>query len=117
MAERLVLSAVRPALAEGIAAESWGSVPGTCGRRMTLAEQAISVRSRKDLAEFILALAADLKTNREQWEHSDLSSFLAAMAAWVEDMNGYYENRGQDSSLQPIWGVITDMLMAARTYE
>jgi hypothetical protein len=84
---------------------------------MTLAEQARTVQTREDLVAFVLALSADLKANPEAWENADLASFLGAMAAWVQDMDGYYKNTGQNLSEQSIWKVVADMLMAARIYE
>ena len=46
-----------------------------------------------------------------------LASFLAAMSAWSEDMEGFYENSGEDLASLPPWRVLADILMAARVYE
>jgi len=84
---------------------------------MTLAERARAVRTREDLVAFVEALAADYGNNQATWTNTDLASFLAAMSAWSEDMEGFYENSGEDlASLSP-WRVLADILMAARVYE
>ena len=84
---------------------------------MTLAERAQAVQTREDLVAFIKALQADHGTNRNGWEIANLESFLSAMAAWTEDMEGFYSNMGQDISKMPPWKILADILMAARIYE
>jgi hypothetical protein len=84
---------------------------------MTLAERARAVRTREELVAFVEALAADYGTNRSTWTNTDLASFLAAMSAWSEDMEGFYENSGEDLASLPPWRVLADILMAARVYE
>jgi hypothetical protein len=84
---------------------------------MTLAERASRVRTRDDLAAFIAELKADLDANPEEWANADLGSFLEAMAAWMLDMEGYYENTGQVLRDLPAWKILADALMAARVYE
>jgi len=84
---------------------------------MTLSERARAVRTREDLVAFLEALSADYSTNKETWTNIDLASFLAAMSAWSEDMEGFYENGGEDLASLPPWRVLADILMAARLYE
>ena len=61
--------------------------------------------SREDLIAVVNALRSDLEHNPEAWENSDLSSFLEALARWVEDMDGYYQNMGQPVPSNP-WHLI-----------
>ena len=84
---------------------------------MTLAERARAVQTRDDLAAFVAELKADFDANRGNWTNVDLSSFLEAMAAWIQDMDGYYQNTGQKQSELPPWRIFADILMAARMYE
>jgi hypothetical protein len=65
----------------------------------------------------LVALNADLAAHPEGWANSDLKSFIEAMAAWAEDMVGFYSNAGEDLSKHSPWRVMVDMLMAARMYE
>jgi hypothetical protein len=56
-------------------------------------------------------------TNPQAWEHRDLGSFLEALAAWVEDMDGYYDSQKLGKPKDINWQFMTDALMAARIYE
>ncbi len=84
---------------------------------MNLTEQMNTVFSRQDFVSCVRALRDDLRENPDNWENSDLESFLNAMATWVEDMDGYYINRGQPVPQQPNWQVLMDILRAAKVYE
>jgi hypothetical protein len=54
---------------------------------------------------------------RETWVNHDLESFIAAFAAWTEDCDGYYENRGLTTPADPTWEMLADMFNGARIYE
>ena len=84
---------------------------------MTLAEHTNSIRSREDFVAFVKALRKDLHDNPATWENANLERFLEALAAWVEDMDGYYANRGKPVPQQPDWKAAAEMLMAAKMYE
>ncbi|MDX5631087.1 MULTISPECIES: hypothetical protein [unclassified Brenneria] len=76
-----------------------------------------SISSKDDLVKLISALARDFKENPDEWENKDLSSYLEAMASWIEDMDGYYENTNQALPKDTSWKVFADILMAAKVYE
>jgi hypothetical protein len=84
---------------------------------MTLDEQNNSIRSREDFVAFVKALNKDLHDNPSTWGNPSLGSFLEALAAWVEDMDGYYLNQKKPVPEQPEWKVVADMLLAAKIYE
>ena len=84
---------------------------------MTLAEQNNSIRSREDFVAFVKALSKDLQENPATWENASLERFLDSIAAWVEDMDGYYLSRQKPVPDQPDWKVVGDILMAAKMYE
>lgn len=84
---------------------------------MSLVEKLSKIQNRKDLSSFIVALREDLISNPDDWENPDLSSFLEAMAAWVSDMDGYYQNMGISFDERPSWRTIADILYASRIYE
>jgi hypothetical protein len=84
---------------------------------MTLAERAQAVQTREDLTAFVAELNADFDDNRGAWTNADLASFLEATAAWVQDMDSYYQNTGQRLADLPPWRIVADILMAARNYE
>lgn len=76
-----------------------------------------AVTDRESLAEFIQELARDLSSHPERWENADLSSYLHAMAAWVQDMDGYFANKGCSVPDMPSWALLADILAAAKVYE
>jgi len=84
---------------------------------MTLDERARAVRTREDLIAFLECLSADYAANGATWDNADLASFLVAMAAWAADMDGWYNNHGEELATVAPWRVLADILMAARVYE
>lgn len=75
------------------------------------------VESREEFCRFVRALAQDFKNCPEAWENNRLDSFLEALAAWTEDMDGYYLNRSENVPMTPDWKTLSEMLQAARVYE
>jgi hypothetical protein len=75
------------------------------------------ISSRADFVAFVHQLQQDWKENPSAWENRDLSSFLEGMAAWVDDMDGYFQNQGQEPPAQPTWKLLGTILLAARVYE
>jgi hypothetical protein len=75
------------------------------------------VHSRADLARFVRALAQDLKEGPEPWQNAELGPFLEAMSAWIDDMDGYYQNKGESVPIRPEWRTLAEILAAARVYE
>jgi hypothetical protein len=82
-----------------------------------LHERVGETQTREDLAALIEALRVDLATRPENWENATLESFLAALASWTEDMDGYYRNHGREAPDVPTWRTFGEMLVAARNYE
>jgi hypothetical protein len=59
---------------------------------------------------FIGAMHEDLLQNSKDWENSTLDGFLDALAAWTTDMDGYFQNLGEQAPPQPSWRLIGRML-------
>ncbi len=76
-----------------------------------------NIKTRFDLANFVKNLARESSIKTEEWENNDLESYLEALSAWIEDMDGYYLNRGEKFPEQPSWLNIAQMLQAATIYE
>jgi uncharacterized NAD(P)/FAD-binding protein YdhS len=76
-----------------------------------------TITSRADFVRFVRDLCTEIESSAENWENSDLRSYLEAMAAWTEDMDGYYRNSGQSLPQQPSWKILAEILLAARVYE
>lgn len=75
------------------------------------------INSREDFIHFVYELSKSFQEDPESWGNRDIRSFLEALAAWVEDMDGYYLNQGLPVPERPDWRNVADMLLAARIYE
>jgi hypothetical protein len=75
------------------------------------------IQSRQDFITFLHALGAQLRRQPEAWENRDLPTYLEALTAWVEDMEGYYKNHGEAVPAQPSWKTLGQILLAAKVYE
>lgn len=76
-----------------------------------------SVETREDLFKFIVKLAQDLKANSNEWENESLFSYLEAMSAWVNDMDGCFQmNENEMANIGP-WKLLAHILYAAKMYE
>nr|WP_202909376.1 hypothetical protein [Chitinophaga rupis] len=60
----------------------------------------------------------DLKKHPENWENNNLESFLEALSAYAEDIQGYYDNTQQSINAEEAsWQVFADMFKGAVVYE
>ncbi len=84
---------------------------------MEFQEQVEKIHTRDDFAMFMHHLVQDLRANPERWENTTLEAYLSAIAAWVEDMDGYYHNCGEQVPQHPTWKHVGEILLAARVYE
>ncbi|MBO1334059.1 hypothetical protein [Streptomyces sp. VRA16 Mangrove soil] len=76
-----------------------------------------SVDSREDLAAFVRALLRSHAEERSAWENADLPSFLEALAAWIDDAGGWYDNAGRELPADGDWRFFARALRAATVYE
>ncbi|WP_420822752.1 DUF7660 family protein [Streptomyces atratus] len=53
----------------------------------------------------------------DAWENNTLATFLEALAAWVDDSPGWYQNFGKDLPAGDDWTFIARALQAAKVYE
>ena len=82
-----------------------------------LAELATSIESRQDLANFIREFSQSPEEIGDFWENDRLDTFLEALGAWTESMDGVFKNRGEACPENPSWNLFGRMLMAAVIYE
>lgn len=75
------------------------------------------VESRADLVNFLNLLRRDCEMRVSEWENRSVPDFLSALAAWTDDMEGYFSNHGEQMPTEPTWKLIALMLAAARVYE
>ncbi|MEO6808186.1 MAG: hypothetical protein ABI353_03625 [Isosphaeraceae bacterium] len=84
---------------------------------LNLYDRVNTIRTRDDFVEFVRDLTQDLWTNPGDWENPGLDSYLETLGAWVNDMDGYFQNRGEPVPKQASWKLLGEILLAARIYE
>jgi hypothetical protein len=72
---------------------------------------------RSGLIAVLERLAAEWSASpRASWENDSLPRYLEALAAWLHDCEGYYQNQGRTIPDDP-WKLLADALQAAKIYE
>lgn len=84
---------------------------------MDIDEYVEQVHDRQNFTQFLEGLIEDYRKNQTQWENQTLENFLEALRGWVIDMDGYFQNIGQEPPVQPSWNLMARMLLAATAYE
>ena len=82
-----------------------------------LNDQVEALQTREDLVAFVRDLIRDLRVNPGEWENLTLENYLEALASWVEDCEGYFQNRGEVTPSDPSWKLLGQVLLAAKFYE
>jgi hypothetical protein len=75
------------------------------------------IKTRADFVRFVRALAENLDSAPDEWENPTLLSYLEALAAWTEDMDGFYKNHGEVMAESIDWQMVANILLAAKIYE
>ncbi|MFD0367734.1 hypothetical protein [Streptomyces sp. NPDC127114] len=75
------------------------------------------VDSREDLASFVRSLQRSYVDRGESWDNADLAGFLDALAAWIDDADGWYNNTGLELPANGDWRFFARALRAATVYE
>ncbi|MDQ0990981.1 hypothetical protein [Streptomyces sp. V3I7] len=75
------------------------------------------VTDREGLAAFVRALQRSHAEHGSSWENADLSSFLEALAAWIDDADGWYSNTDRELPPGGDWTFFARALQAATVYE
>ncbi len=75
-----------------------------------------SVHTRADFVAFARELARRAAAP-DDGENATLDRFLESLAAWADDLAGYFANRSEPPPAQPSWRLLAQMLLAARAYE
>lgn len=77
--------------------------------------EGIDVTDRASFITFLKSLQQDLQANESAWENPTLDRFLEAMAAYANDLPGFYRNTGQNVEVDEVsWKVFSDILLGAR---
>jgi hypothetical protein len=75
------------------------------------------IQTKTDFINFLLNLKKDCTENLLCWENKDIGSFLGAMTAWIEDMDGFYINQDVPIPEYIDWQIFAHILVAGKFYE
>jgi hypothetical protein len=76
-----------------------------------------NIKTKNDFIEFINVLIDDINKNPEEWEDKSVASYLESIQSWIEDMEGYYHNTGQETPRDINWNFIATLLYVGKIYE
>lgn len=83
-----------------------------------LADRLDGIQSRSDLVAFVRSLVEGFCGNEAGKSHLNTEEYLEALAAWLDESDGYYGYRGERPLAGEIkWKQVGEMLLAAKTYE
>ena len=79
----------------------------------------LNVTDRQTFIQFLhLVLRANLLQHPDTWENNTLPEFLEALAAYTEDIQGYYNNINANVDAEkPDWSTFADIFKGAIVYE
>ncbi|MFE7546672.1 DUF7660 family protein [Streptomyces gardneri] len=66
---------------------------------------------------FVLSLHRTCVDGDESWDNADLAGFLEALAAWIDDADGWYRNTSRELPAEGDWRFFAQALQAATMYE
>ncbi|MDR6734884.1 hypothetical protein [Sphingobacterium sp. 2149] len=76
------------------------------------------VKDRQSFIKFLDLLRQDLLQQPENWENKTLPDFLEALAAYTEDIQGYYDNTYANVDAEKAaWSTFADIFKGAKVYE
>lgn len=76
-----------------------------------------NIKDRDDFIKFVGELVCDLRDRPDTWENTDLMSYLEALLAWVEDMDGWEKNLNFDTTKMNVWQLMAHILYGSKMYE
>lgn len=74
------------------------------------------VSTRAELIDLLFELLDH--NDAVEWDNETSYAFLQALAAWLQDADGFYRNIGEQAEPEEAsWQLFADALQAATTYE
>ncbi len=78
----------------------------------------LTVRTRTDLAAFVLELSEDLEQRPDGWENPSLDRYLDALARYLDDLPGWCRNVSPEIDPEEAqWQLFAVALAGAAVYE
>lgn len=84
---------------------------------MQLYEFISKISTKDEFIAFIEQLKNDKLEKPEEWENSDIQSYLTGISSWVDDMDGYYKNLGKNIPSNINWNFIATLFYVGKIYE
>lgn len=74
------------------------------------------IKTKQELITLIFELLDD--NDAVQWENNSAYAFLQAIAAWLNDSDGFYKNQNMKvNTKEASWQIFADALQATSVYE
>lgn len=80
-------------------------------------EELNNIATRGDFLQFMDNLIKDNKYNEKEWENKEICSYLESISSWVESMEGFYLNMGQEKPADIDWQFIATLFYVGKIYE
>jgi len=84
---------------------------------MDLSKEINKTESKEDFIKFLIKLRNDRDKNESAWENQDITGYLEAIGSWVEDMDGYFTNKGIEEPKNINWKFIATLFYVGKIYE
>lgn len=84
---------------------------------LELTQRTKLIKNRADFIKFAENLAKYLEDHSGERSDPNIASYLQSIAAWTSDMDGYYQNHGEEPPTEPTWRTVGEILLAALFYE
>lgn len=75
------------------------------------------VNSKEDFIKFLTELRLDKEQKSEEWENSEIASYLEGICSWVDDMEGYFDNMQIEMPTDIDWKFIATLFYVGKIYE
>lgn len=85
---------------------------------MDIHDFADTIKTKKDFDKFLELLLDNLRSNKSDWENSNLENYVDGIYGFTKSIRGYYMHRKESVDLEkPTWKMIATILLAARNHE
>jgi hypothetical protein len=82
-----------------------------------LVDYAKKIQSKQEFEYFMTCLVEDRIKSKAEWENNNLDDYLFGLSRFAIDMQGYYNNRGENIDVNIVtWRIVAEMLLAASVY-